>query len=142
VLALALLVGIGLPLLAPSLPLDNFATRLKPGAAIEDIQLQEAIPELESGTHVVILNDVLLEACQDLPESLYGYADSTPDTRFWYLLPSDVLSREGVSWLCLFGAEVVEVPRAVVRPLYRTLPRSFKSVDGEVTRTWEGLPSE
>ena len=47
-----------------------------------------------------------------------------------------------MNWLCLFGAEVVEVPRPVVRMLYRTLPRSFEMVDGTVTRTWEGLPSE
>jgi hypothetical protein len=109
---------------------------------VADIQFQDPIPELESGSHIVILNEALLEACEEVPESLYELADSSPDTRFWYVLPSEVLSREGVTWICLFGAEVVEVPRPVARTLYRTLPRSFQMVDGTVTRTWEGLPAE
>jgi len=142
VLGLVGLVGIVVPPLAPSLPLDNFATRLKPGATVADIQFQDPIPELESGSHIVILNETLLEACGEVPESLYQLVDGSPDTRFWYVLPSEVGAREGVNWLCLFGTEVVEVPRPVVRMLYRTLPRSFEMVDGTVTRTWEGLPSQ
>jgi hypothetical protein len=141
VLGLAALVGVIVPPLAPSLPLDNFATRLKPGATVVDIQFRDPIPELEFGRHIVILNETLLEACEEVPESLYQLADSSPDTRFWYVLPSEEGGREGVTWLCLFGAEVVDVPRPVVRTLYRTLPRSFEMVDGTVTRTWEGFPA-
>ena len=32
------------------------------------------------------------------------------------------------------------VPRALVRPLYRTLPRTFVVEDGRVTRTFSGFP--
>ncbi len=140
ILALAAAVGAGLPLAAPSLPLDNFATRLKPGATAADLQLQEVIPELASGEHVVILAEASLDSCQDVPESLLGYADTRPEASFWILHPSDEMAREGATWLCLPGTEVLEVPRPVLRPLYRTLPRSFDARDGVVIRTWEGLP--
>ena len=35
---------------------------------------------------------------------------------------------------------VVHAPIGLLRPLYRSLPRSFLVKDGEVTRTWAGLP--
>jgi uncharacterized membrane protein YphA (DoxX/SURF4 family) len=138
--ALAAVLGLGLPLAAPALPLDNFATRLKPGATVADLQLQEAMPEMESGTHVVIIADETLDACQDIPESLFTYTDERPEQTFWLVRPSEVLAREGATWLCMFGTEMVEIPNPVARPLYRTLPRSFEVVNGVVTRTWEGLP--
>jgi hypothetical protein len=133
--------GLILPLAAPSLPLDDFATRLKPGASLADLQLLEAVPEMEFGHHVVIIGTSDLDACQDLPESLYTFADSLPEARFWLLRPSEVMSREGGTWLCLMGTEMVEVPEAVAGPLHRSLPRSFEAVDGGVVRTWSGLPA-
>jgi hypothetical protein len=138
--AMAAVIGLALPLAAPALPLDNFATRLKPGATMTDLQLLEAMPELDAGTHVVLLADESLDACQDVPESLFTYSEQHPDQTFWLVRPSDVLAREGGTWLCMFGTEMVEIPHPVARPLYRTLPRSFEAVDGIVTRTWEGLP--
>jgi uncharacterized membrane protein YphA (DoxX/SURF4 family) len=142
VLALSAIIGIALPLAAPALPLDNFATRLKPGATIADLQLQEAIPDLEYGAHVIILADAGLDACQDVPQSLVDFVQARPEARVWLLRPSDVLARDGVKWLCLLGTELVEIPAPVAKPLYRTLPRSFEAVGGVVTRTWAGLPTD
>jgi uncharacterized membrane protein YphA (DoxX/SURF4 family) len=139
-LATATVIGVGLPLAAPVLPLDNFATRLKPGATMTDLQLLEILPELEVGTHVVIVAGESVDACQDLPATLFSYGEEHADQTFWLVRPSEVLAREGGTWLCMFGTEMVEVPEPVARPLYRTLPRSFEAVDGVVTRTWEGLP--
>jgi hypothetical protein len=34
-----------------------------------------------------------------------------------------------------------ETPQALLRPLYRRLPRSFRVEDGRVTATWAGLPA-
>lgn len=142
-LAPAAIIGIALPLAAPSLPLDNFATRLKPGATMVDLQLVEAIPDLEYGNHLIIMADASLDACMDVPQSLFDFVQSQPpETRVWLLRPSDVLAREGATWLCLFGTELVEIPAPVAKPLYRTLPRSFEAVDGVVTRTWAGLPAD
>lgn len=36
--------------------------------------------------------------------------------------------------------EVVEVPEALLAPLYRRLPRSFRVEEGVVTATWDGYP--
>lgn len=140
VLAPAAIIGIALPLAAPALPLDDFATRLKPGATMADLQLLEAIPDLEYGAHLIILADTGLDDCQNIPESLFDFVQARPETKVWLLRPSDVLAREGATWLCLFGTELVEIPAPVARPLYRTLPRSFAATDGVVTRTWSGLP--
>ncbi len=140
--ALAAAAGIALPLAAPSLPLDNLATRLKPGVTVNDLQLLETLPELEFGSHLLILADESLDACQDLPDSLFQFVDNRPETQLWLLRPSDTLARDGTMWLCLFGTEMVELPQAVTAPLYRTLPRSFASRDGVVTRTWNGLPAD
>ncbi len=142
VLAPAAIIGMVLPLAAPALPLDNFATRLKPGATMADLQLLEAIPDLEYGAHVIILADDSLDACQDVPESLFDFVQARPEAQVWLLRPSDVLAREGATWLCLFGTELVEIPALVAKPLYRTLPRSFEAADGMVTRTWVGLPAD
>ena len=122
-LAPAAIIGIALPLAAPSLPLDNFATRLKPGATMDDLQLLEVVPELEYGTHVVILADAGLDACQNAPQSLFDFVQARPEAQVWLLRPSDVLARDGAMWLCLFGTELVEIPTPEARPLYRT-PRS------------------
>jgi len=35
-----------------------------------------------------------------------------------------------------------EIPVALLRPLYRTLPRTFFVEEGRVTRTYPGLPAE
>jgi len=57
-------------------------------------------------------------------------ADFTQDEQmelFWRLAPA---------------FELHEVPAAVLRPLYRRLPRTFFVEEGRVTRTYPGLPAE
>ncbi|MFQ5719676.1 MAG: MauE/DoxX family redox-associated membrane protein [Acidobacteriota bacterium] len=141
VLVIAAGIGLALPLAAPALPLDNVATRLKPGASLADLQLDEAVPDLATGHHFVILSGQSLDTCADVPESLFEFTEAHADDRFWLVKPSDVLARDGTLSLCVPGAEIVEVPAAGLRPLYRTLPRSFEMVDGIVTRTFEGYPA-
>ncbi len=52
---------------------------------------------------------------------------------------AEVISTFG--WMQAPVFEVREAPADLLRPLYRTLPRSFKVTDGEVTATVAGLPS-
>ena len=57
-------------------------------------------------------------------------ADVTPerhDELYWKLAPA---------------FELHETPRALLRPLYRSLPRSFRVEGGRVTATFAGLPPE
>jgi hypothetical protein len=143
ILAVVLAGSIAFPLAAPSLPLDDFATRLAPGASLKDIQMLEAIPELGSGRHVVTLVDSgALGSCEDVPDSLHDYAAARPEVSIWIVRQTKEMSEQAQAWLCLPGASTMEVPAAILRPMYRTLPRSFEAVDGQVTATWQGLPGD
>ena len=73
ILAPAAIIGITLPLAAPALPLDDFATRLKPGATMADLQLLEAIPDLEYGAHVIILADAPFGTTVDAVKARIGW---------------------------------------------------------------------
>ena len=140
VLGIAALTGLGLPLASPRLPLDDVVTRLAPGATAGDLQLLEVLPELAGGRHIVLIGDLTSRSCAETPASFLAYRDRDPETALWILEPGEAVSRSGGTWLCLSGAEVVEMPRLILRPLYRTLPRSFEMVDGAVVRTWNGFP--
>ena len=135
---------------APALPLDDLVTRLGPGDRIADlcsgsdaaglrVCLDALIPDLESGTHLVVLsgldNPELLASLEELNAlALAG------GPRVW-LLSSDPPDAHGAFfWEHGPSFEVREVPLPLVRPLYRSLPRSFELEDGSVTRTWNGLP--
>jgi hypothetical protein len=48
--------------------------------------------------------------------------------------------RQELFWTVAPAFELHDVPRAILRPLYRSLPRSFRVEDGVVTATWTGLP--
>jgi uncharacterized membrane protein YphA (DoxX/SURF4 family) len=150
VVAAGLIAGV-FTLFAPGLPIDDLATRLSPGVAVsqlcagssddagERICLDLLVPELESGRHLVIIESlespILLSAVDDLNalatsngESVWVVADATEDDLqvfYW-------------EWGPLF--EIREAPAALLRPLYRTLPRSFLVVDGLVVETWAGMP--
>ncbi len=133
---------------APSLPLDDMATRLRPGVAIADlcagaqderVCMPTVAPWLERGGHLVVLADLEDEsfgaAVVDLNEvalagspGLTVFSDATPEqnhTFFWQYGPA---------------FEITEAPAAMLKPLYRTLPRSFRLEEGVVTETWNGLP--
>lgn len=136
---------------APSLPLDDRATRLHPGTSLSElcagrgaarICLLDLAPALRSGRHLVVIADAGDDGFLELGRRLNArtragveppvtvLADLTPersDELFWSLAPA---------------FELHETPRALLRPLYRTLPRSFRIEDGRVTATWAGLAPE
>jgi hypothetical protein len=137
---------VGFAAAAPGLPLDDLATRLKPGIQITDICtgqgderlcLSTLIPQLETGDHLVViaeLNEAFGESVPALNEvalssdSLVVISSAEPEDQhafFW-------------SWGPAF--EIKEAPPAMLKPLYRTLPRSFRLSNGTVTETFAGLP--
>lgn len=133
---------------APDLPLDNLATRLKPGLTIDEmcsgdgasrLCLSTIVPELEEGEHWLVIADLdeeLGQAVDGLNQHVFGggrmwvLSSATPDenrTFFW-------------SWGPAF--EIREAPPTFLNPLYRTLPRSFRVKNGVVVETVSGLPPE
>ena len=136
---------------APELPLDDLATRLKPGVEVgelcagskgsEDrICLDALLTDLETGRHRVVISNldepVFLDGVEELNELVYDRSDAG----VWVLsgAPPEEVTAFGWTWAPAF--EVREVPEALLRPLFRRLPRSFVIEDGRVTRTFDGLP--
>ncbi len=134
---------------APSLPLDNLATRLKPGVAVgnlcagaegERTCMDGVIPELSVGEHLVILTNLdeplFLDAIEGLNERFWAREEPP----VWVLSAASDDERFTFQFTRAPAFDVSAAPSAVVKPLYRTLPRSFRVRDGQVIDTWSGLP--
>jgi len=136
---------------APHLPLDDLATRLRPGSNVADLCsgrneetlcIDLVIPELEEGEHWVVLADLADPAFGEAVERLNTLALTDGGPRLWVL--TDATADEQYAFFWQWGPvfEIREAPYALLRPLYRRLPRSFIVRDGEVTGTSSGLPDE
>jgi uncharacterized membrane protein YphA (DoxX/SURF4 family) len=143
--------------LAPGLPLDDLATRLKPGVHVGElcagseaadsvkICLDGLAPELEAGRHFVVIAGVgeaaLAERVDDL-NRLAGEvgAGKASAPRVWLFTASTEEERAAFFWQYGPAFEIREVPETLLRSLYRTTPRSFEVRDGEVVRTFTGIP--
>jgi uncharacterized membrane protein YphA (DoxX/SURF4 family) len=140
---------VGFAVAAPGLPIDDRATRLRPGVALAElcagagdarICLTDLASELATGEHWVVVADpddpgfaaivgalnARVRSGAEPPAALL--ADLTPD------------ELQAIYWEHAPAFDVHETPQALLRPLYRRLPRSFAVADGWVTATWDGLP--
>lgn len=135
---------------APDLPLDELATRLKPGANVADfcagspeegtqVCMNAILPETK-GRHLVVMTGLDNEEFLGEIESLNELLWSGSGPNLWVL--SSAEGEERFQFQFSHGAafEVLETPEPMMSPLYRTLPRSFLMEDGEVLETWSGMP--
>jgi uncharacterized membrane protein YphA (DoxX/SURF4 family) len=138
---------------APSLPLDDLATRLKPGVAIEticaggetdadSICLDVLIPGLAEGEHWVVISELDNEMLLRGMDSLNELAAGGMEERLTVLSADPAEAHQPFFWRYGPAFEIREVPLAMVRPLYRSTPRSFRLQDGKVTATAAGLPPQ
>jgi uncharacterized membrane protein YphA (DoxX/SURF4 family) len=132
---------------APGLPLDDLATRLKPGVRVGKlcagggaVCLDTVAPELDRGNHLVVLDDVDDPALAKAVAALNAYAGAPGAAAVWVLTASDAARQRLFFWRWGPAFKVVEAPAELLRPLYRRLPRSFAVQDGRVTATFSGLP--
>ena len=131
---------------APDLPLDNLATRLKPGLAIDEICsgdgdsrlcLSTIVPELVEGEHWLVMADLdesLGKAVDRLNQHVFDGG------RMWVLSSATPDENRTFFWSYGPAFEIREAPPTFLNPLYRTLPRSFRVEDGVVVETVSGLP--
>lgn len=134
---------------APELPLDDLATRLRPGVELgelcagrgdERVCFATVVPELAQGSHRVIL--------ADLGDEEFGAAvprlndDVLSDQQPPLTVVSSATPQEHATFFWTRGPafEIREAPPALLAGLYRRLPRSFEVRDGRVIRTYSGLP--
>lgn len=134
---------------APELPLDDLATRLHPGARVsavcagsgaQKVCLDSIVPGLDEGEHWVVLMDLESPSVEGLVDRLnaYSLAGSGPPLAVVAAAVPENLNTFYFQWGPAFPIHAA--PAALVRPLYRRLPRSFLVEDGTVTRTFDGLP--
>jgi uncharacterized membrane protein YphA (DoxX/SURF4 family) len=146
---LAALAAAGFAWKAPELPLDDLATRLKPGVELSSICAGKApartclgtlVPELADGENLVVLADLDDPAFQESVADLNAYASRPEVPPLLVLTPADAEKQREFYWRFGPAFEMREAPAALLKPLYRRLPRSFEVRDGRVTRTFAGLP--
>ena len=136
---------------APGLPLDDRATRLAPGVRIEElcagrdserICLAHLAPELARGQRWVVMADPADAAFDPLVQALNAYALSGAQPPVALLADLKPEERLALFWRFAPAFDLHEVPNALLRPLYRTLPRSFLLDGGRVVRTAPGIARE
>lgn len=136
---------------APSLPLDDLATRLKPGVELaslcagigaDRVCLTHLVPELVTGSHLVVLADVRAPEFEGIAAALNARAGAGSRPEAMVLADFTAEEQRALLWSVAPAFDLHETPAAMLRPLYRTLPRSFRAEDGRVVETWSGLPPD
>lgn len=154
--AVAAVATLGLAWKAPELPLDDLATRLSPGVRVAaicagggegedgvEVCLDAVVPELATGEHLVVLAELEDEAFTAAVDRLNAHAFAARSGELpplWVLTTASQEAQRAFFWQWAPVFEIREVPEALVAPLYRRLPRSFRVEDGGVVETWSGLP--
>jgi len=153
IVVLLTVASVGLSLMAPRLPIDDLATRLKPGVTVGElcaganndparICLDTLIAELGSGHHWIVMTGLEEEGfLAGVPRLNEAVLDGS-DRYLWVVSAASEEVVGAFSWTQAPAFEVREAPAALLRPLYRRLPRSFEVVDGRVVATLSGLPPE
>ncbi|MEE8138619.1 MAG: MauE/DoxX family redox-associated membrane protein [Thermoanaerobaculia bacterium] len=148
---LATLGGLVFAWKAPALPLDDLATPLRPGVEVARlcagaehdptrICLDALVSELDQGLHWVVISGLEEESFLEAVERLNEMALADGDTRLWVVTAAAPEVVGSFQWTQAPAFEIREAPPALLRPLYRSLPRSFLVEDGRVEATFSGLP--
>lgn len=147
--AVATLAAVVLAWAAPSLPLDNLATRLRPGVSVAElcvgggtagarVCLSDLVPELQAGRHVVVIANLTDPAFGPRVAALNAYAGRGEP--LVVVTASSLDEQSAFTWKWGPRFAIKEAPAALLGLLYRRMPRSFEVKDGRVLRTWPGLP--
>lgn len=134
---------------APELPLDDLATRLKPGVRVADVCtgrgaerlcLDFVLPEALEGEHVVVMLDVASATAGEAVPALNDYVTAGRGPRLWALAAAEPDALHRFYWEKGPVFEIREAPPSLLKPLYRRLPRSFRVREGRVVETYSSLP--
>ncbi len=137
--------------MAPALPLDDVATRLRPGVEVEKICagrngdricLVDLVPQLAGGRHWIVLADPKDAGFEELSRAINLRVGRGAGDSVHVLAELTVEEERSIFWTLAPMYQIHAVPAAILRPLYRKLPRTFLSVDGRVVRTSSGLDPE
>ena len=102
-------------------------------------EVAQVLPEIESGSHLVVLASLEDEAFGERVAALNDYR-AAAGPPLWVLTASDGEAHRSFFWRFGPAFEIREAPAPLLRSLYRRLPRSFLVSDGVVVETYAGLP--
>ncbi|HNX19784.1 MAG TPA: hypothetical protein PKG80_05890 [Acidobacteriota bacterium] len=137
--------GLALALAAPALPVDDWATRLKVGAQVADIQLDQVVPELKDGRRALVLlidrRDAATKAAVPrINEALalkpgaacavYGLAEDDAAAAFEFTFSAGP------------AFEVKSAPYMALKSYYRRLPRAALVEKRAIVRVWNEIPDK
>ena len=100
----------------------------------------DIVAELAEGEHLVVLADLADPAFGESADRLNEYHWAGNGPRLWVVTAASDEERFTFRFTWGPAFEIREAPAALMRPLYRTLPRSFLVRQGRVAETWNGLP--
>lgn len=134
------LVGSGAFVVAsPHLPIDDYATALRPGVRWEDLGVALAEADLSKGRWFVALLGMNDEASGEAVLSLNRMADGGPAAVIGLQGDDDEASNE-FFWTRGPAFPLYHIAPTDMSRLHRRLPRYFMLVGGRVTATWDSIP--
>lgn len=136
----SLALAAALVMASPSLPIDPWVTRLAVGRSVSDLSLLEKAPQLAEGRHLVALIDVTDPRAVDTATVLNQIVSRPGAPRVLALTPGTEEEKAAFLWTAAPGFETENVDRAVLKRLYRRLPRFFLVESGRVAAIFDGAP--
>lgn len=134
--------------MAPALPLDDYATRLRPGVPLaalcvgkgqDRLCLGDLVPSLATGRHWVVLADAKNPGFPALSQEINGRIGQSAGDPVHVLAELTADEERRIFWTLAPLYELHAVPQVLLRSLYRSLPRSFLVEGGRVVKTSPGL---
>lgn len=125
---------------SPYLPIDDYVTRLAAGKTLEDLELQDRVPGLAEGRHLVALIDVTDPGAARSAADLNAIAARPGSPAVVGLTPSTEQEIDAFLWSSIPAFEIHRIDRDVIKRLYRRLPRFFVVESGRVTAVYDGAP--
>jgi len=127
---------------SPSLPIDDYVTRLRAGRTLADMDLAARLPELLRGRHLIALIDVTDPRAAEIASALDALASRPGAPVVVGLTPATEQEIDAFRWTVVPAFEVKSVDRVVIKRLYRRLPRFFVLDSGRVMAVYDGAPPE
>ena len=129
-----------LVLASPSLPIDPYVTRLAVGRSVSDLALLDKAPQLSEGRHLVALIDVTDPRAVETTTVLNEIVSRPGAPPVLALTPGSEEEKAAFLWSAVPAFDTQSVDRAVLKRLYRRLPRFFLVDSGRVVAIFDGAP--
>jgi len=127
-------------LASPSLPIDPYVTRLAVGRSVSELSLLEKAPQLSEGRHLVALIDVTDPGAVETATVLNQIVSRPGAPPVLALTPGTEEEKAAFLWSAAPAFDTKNIDRAVLKRLYRRLPRFFLLEEGRVAAIFDGAP--